>query len=394
MPNIPSKACVGLLAVLIGLNLRPIMASIGPLLDMLQLDLGLTNTQGGLLTTLPVMMMGLFALSGPWLLRLVGEVKGVALGIALIAVSCAARAYTSSAEALISTAALGGIGIAVIQSLMPAFLKRSYPQSAGMLMGLFTTGIMAGAALGAATAAPSAANFGWQLALGFAAVPALFTLIVWLLAAGGSQPRHAGAKLPYRNMQAWLLLIFFGIGTGAYTLVLAWLPPFYIELGWTATDAGYLLGALTVTEVVAGLLVSSLIQRFPDRRKPLVLVIVLLIAGLACLMVAPQQLAALATVCLGLGIGALFPLSLIVTLDRADSPTTAGALLAFVQGGGYLIAASMPLIAGIVRDQLSSLHWAWGIMIIGAIVLLGLSTTVAKLPSGGLTDSRKSVDMT
>ena len=231
MPNIPSKACVGLLAVLIGLNLRPIMASIGPLLDMLQLDLGLTNTQGGLLTTLPVMMMGLFALSGPWLLRLVGEVKGVALGIALIAVSCAARAYPSSAEALISTAALGGIGIAVIQSLMPAFLKRSYPQSAGMLMGLFTTGIMAGAALGAATAAPSAANFGWQLALGFAAVPALFTLIVWLLAAGGSQPRHAGAKLPYRNMQAWLLLIFFGIGTGAYTLVLAWLPPFYIELG-------------------------------------------------------------------------------------------------------------------------------------------------------------------
>ncbi|MNG10374.1 putative cyanate transporter [compost metagenome] len=124
------------------------------------------------------------------------------------------------------------------------------------------------------------------------------------------------------------------------------------------------------------------------------LVIVLLIAGLACLMVAPQQLAALATVCLGLGIGALFPLSLIVTLDRADSPTTAGALLAFVQGGGYLIAASMPLIAGIVRDQLSSLHWAWGVMIIGAVVLLGLSTTVAKLPSGGLTDSRKSVDMT
>ena len=32
MRNVPSKACVGLLAVLIGLNLRPIMAAIGPLL--------------------------------------------------------------------------------------------------------------------------------------------------------------------------------------------------------------------------------------------------------------------------------------------------------------------------------------------------------------------------
>jgi len=53
-----------------------------------------------------------------------------------------------------------------------------------------------------------------------------------------------------------------------------------------------------------------------------VLVILLLIAGLACLMVAPVALAGVATVCLGLGIGALFPLSLIVAMDHADSPVS------------------------------------------------------------------------
>jgi CP family cyanate transporter-like MFS transporter len=374
MRDLPSKACIGLLAMLIGLNLRPIMAAIGPLLGTLQQDLGLSNAQGGLLTTLPVMMMGLFALSGPWLLRLVGEVRGVAMGITLIVISCAARAYITSGTALIATAALGGVGIAVIQALMPAFIKRSHPQSAGMLMGLFTTGIMGGAALAAAFAAPGASTFGWQLTLGVAALPALVGLIAWLLAAGSDPGSHSDATLPYRSGRAWLLLLFFGIGTGAYTLVLAWLPPFYVELGWTATQAGYLLGALTVTEVIAGLLVSALIQRYPDRRQPLTVVILLLLAGLACLMLAPVQLAVVATLCLGLGIGALFPLSLIVTLDHTHSPTEAGALLAFVQGGGYLIAATMPLIAGIVRDQLSSLHWAWGIMAIGAVLLLGLST--------------------
>jgi CP family cyanate transporter-like MFS transporter len=148
MRNVPSKACVGLLAALVGLNLRPLMAAIGPLLGTLQQDLGMSNAQAGLLTTLPVMMMGLFALCGPWLLRLIGEIKGVALGITLIAISCVARAYVTSGAALIATAMLGGVGIALIQALMPAFLKRSHPQSAGMLMGLFTTGIMAGAALG------------------------------------------------------------------------------------------------------------------------------------------------------------------------------------------------------------------------------------------------------
>ncbi len=65
MGDTPSKACVVVLALLVGINLRPIMASIGPLLDVLQADLGLSNLQGGLLTTLPVMMMGLFALRRP-----------------------------------------------------------------------------------------------------------------------------------------------------------------------------------------------------------------------------------------------------------------------------------------------------------------------------------------
>ncbi|KAB5625255.1 CynX/NimT family MFS transporter [Pseudomonas putida] len=379
MGDTPSKASVVLLAILVGINLRPIMASVGPLLDLLQRDLGLSNSQGGLLTTLPVMMMGLFALAGPWLLRLLGEVKGVAIGMTLIAAACAVRTYVESSTALIASAAVGGVGIAVIQSLMPAFIKRNHPQSAGMLMGLFTTGIMGGAAIAAAIAAPSAGKLGWNLTLGYAAIPAMIALIAWLLAAGNVHAYPTAAGLPWRSGRAWLLLVFFGIGTGAYTLVLAWLPPFYIELGWTAKSAGYLLGALTITEVIAGLLVSALIHRFPDRRQPLALVILLLIGGLACLMTAPLQLTALAILCLGLGIGALFPLSLIVTLDHARSPAEAGSLLAFVQGGGYLIAASMPVVAGLVRDEFSSLHWAWAVMGGGAVLLLALSALLRPL---------------
>lgn len=379
MGDTPSKASVVLLAILVGINLRPIMASVGPLLDLLQRDLGLSNFQGGLLTTLPVMMMGLFALAGPWLLRLLGEVKGVAIGMTLIAAACAVRTYVESSTALIASAAVGGVGIAVIQSLMPAFIKRNHPQSAGMLMGLFTTGIMGGAAIAAAIAAPSAGKLGWNLTLGYAAIPAMIALIAWLLAAGNVHAYPTAAGLPWRSGRAWLLLVFFGIGTGAYTLVLAWLPPFYVELGWTAKSAGYLLGALTITEVIAGLLVSALIHRFPDRRQPLALVILLLIGGLACLMTAPLQLTALAILCLGLGIGALFPLSLIVTLDHARSPAEAGSLLAFVQGGGYLIAASMPVVAGLVRDEFSSLHWAWAVMGGGAVLLLALSALLRPL---------------
>lgn len=370
MDSRQSKTLTAALALLIGINLRPIMASIGPLLGILQKDLALTSTQASLLTTLPVMMMGVFALAAPWLQRRVGENKGIAIGVLLIAVASGLRAYVDHSSSLIATAALGGIGIAITQALMPAYLKRMYPESAGTLMGLFTTGIMAGAALASAASAPGAYHAGWRLALGVPAIPAMITLALWVLLAKDKPAQCNPVALPVRNGRAWLLMAFFGIGTGAYTLVLAWLPPYYIELGWPAANAGYLLGALTLTEVVAGLMVSSLIHRFADRRAPLVLVILLVILGLGCLIGAPRELAIPATILLGLGIGALFPLSLIVTLDHAKSPGEAGSLLAFVQGGGYLIAGTMPFFAGVLRDEMASLRLAWAGMALGVAVLL------------------------
>ncbi|MCA1956180.1 MFS transporter [Zymomonas sp.] len=373
MKNRPSPTPIGgaILAILVGLNLRPIMASISPLLKILQSDLTLDSRQASLLTTLPVMMMGLFALAGAWLQRRMGEKKGIALGLLLITLASLNRFYTNSATTLIVTAAMGGIGIALAQALMPAFLKRRYPDKAGSLLGLFTTGIMGGAAISSALSVPLAHLFGWRQSLALAAIPAIIACAFWVIFAHNpKKPSSLTGGLPFKKGRAWLLMAFFGIGTGAYTLVLAWLPPYYVELGWPASYAGYLLGILTLTEVLAGLLVSSLIHHFPDRRIPLTIVILLTLLGLGCLITAPLSLAFLATILLGLGIGALFPLSLIVALDHTHSPKEAGSLLAFVQGGGYLIASFMPFFAGILRDEMASLRLAWAGMAVGIALLL------------------------
>ena len=104
-------------------------------------------------------------------------------------------------------------------------------------MGFYTTGIMGGAAIAAASASPLGQSLGWQVLLALWALPAVAAALLWRRAAGGhgEVASGAGASLPVGSGRAWLLMLFFGIGTGAYTLVLAWLPPFYTELGWTAT---------------------------------------------------------------------------------------------------------------------------------------------------------------
>ena len=177
-------------------------------------------------------------------------------------------------------------------------------------------------------------------------------------------------ELPFwRQGRAWRLILIMGLGTSAYTLMLAWLPPFYIDLGEPRATAGYLLSGMTAAEVTAGLLVSLTIGRFADRRGPILTALALALAGLAGLVVAPLIMAVPIVIVLGLGIGAIFPLSLILAMDQIDDPARSGDLLAFVQGGGYIIASLSPLGAGLLRDHMADLTQAWVLMGVGGILL-------------------------
>lgn len=372
-------AVVGLL--LLGLNLRPALAAIGPLLDLIQPATGLSSTGASLLTVLPIVAMGVFSMAGGVLRRLLGERGGISLGVALVALACLSRALPLAGIAMLGSALLAGIGIALVQALLPATIKRRYPDQVGRMMGLYTTSIMGGAAIAAASAAGLSERLGWNGALSFWAVPAALALALWLVSSGdvpgatGQSRANAATSINWWGRpRTWLLLAFFGIGTGAFTLVLAWLPPFYTQLGWDRAAAGYLMAGVTLTEVLAGLTVSAVIGRFPDRRGPIFLVLSLLIGGLVCLMLAPVPLALPACIMLGLGIGALFPLSMILAMDQSDNPADAGALLSTVQGGGYLIASLMPLLAGWLRDQFADLTWAWAAMAIGVLVMMAITS--------------------
>jgi CP family cyanate transporter-like MFS transporter len=246
------------------------------------------------------------------------------------------------------------------------------------MMGLYTTGIMAGAAVAAALSTGLTRLAGWQVMFGLWAAPAILAVLLWMKAARPETTAPAGGPIALRgpsvwkSPSAWLLLTFFGIGTGAYTLVLAWFPPFYASRGLTPDQAGYALSALTVCEVLAGLTVSAAIARRPDRRPLLAAALASLLAGIACLLLAPWLV--LPAVCLlGAGIGAIFPLSLIVTLDHAADPEQAGDLMAFVQGGGYVMASVMPFFAGWVRDASSDLSGAWLLMAVGVVAMMAMT---------------------
>ncbi|HDR9506466.1 MFS transporter [Burkholderia cepacia] len=368
--------------VLVGLNLRPALAAVGPLLDMIQRATGIGDGAASLLTTIPILLMGLGALSARRLQRVTGIAGGVWLGVALIGLACVSRIGAQHAWLLLASACCAGVGIAMVQALLPGFVKAHFATRVGGAMGVYSTSIMGGAVLASVVAPFAAARWGWLAALAGWALPAAVAALAWPLAGRGGDalaagPAAASAARPSRSPLAWRLALFFGIATGAYTLVLAWLPPYYMRLGWSPTAAGSLLGGVTLAEVVAGLTISATIDRLPDRRPALHAAIASLFVGLLAMLAAPEALALPAALLLGAGIGALFPLSLIVTVDHAATPADAASLTGFVQGVGYLIAGLFPFAAGVVRQHLADLTPAWVAMACLCVVLFALAAGFA-----------------
>ncbi|KVH32847.1 MFS transporter [Burkholderia cepacia] len=368
--------------VLVGLNLRPALAAVGPLLDMIQRATGIGDGAASLLTTIPILLMGLGALSARRLQRVTGIAGGVWLGVALIGLACVSRVGAQHAWLLLASACCAGVGIAMVQALLPGFVKAHFATRIGGAMGVYSTSIMGGAVLASVVAPFAAARWGWLAALAGWALPAAVAALAWPLASRGGNtlaagPASATQARPSRSPRAWRLALFFGVATGAYTLVLAWLPPYYMRLGWSPTAAGSLLGGVTLAEVVAGLTVSATIDRLPDRRPALHAAIASLFVGLLVMLAAPEALALPAALLMGAGIGALFPLSLIVTVDHAATPADAASLTGFVQGIGYLIAGLFPFAAGIVRQHLADLTPAWVAMACLCVALFALAAGFA-----------------
>ncbi|VVM38665.1 cyanate transporter [Pseudomonas fluorescens] len=349
--------------ILVALNLRPSMAAVGPLLSAIRGDIQLSFTVASLLTMLPVMAMGLAMFFGIGISQRLGEQRTVLLSLLIIGLATLSRLFIDSAAQLIASAMLAGIGVALIQALMPALIKSRFADNVALCMGLYVTSIMGGAALAASLAPLVMVQTGsWRSGLAFWAILALLAFVFWWFQRRQQPSTEMAAARKdslFANSRAWLLAIFFGLGTASYTCVLAWLAPYYVEKGWSEQNAGLLLGFLTAMEVISGLVVPAIANRHRDRRAVLMALLTLIIAGFCGLILCPQHLSLLWPCLLGLGIGGLFPMSLIVSLDHLDNPQRAGALAAFVQGIGYLIAGLSPLLAGMIRDRLGSFEWAW-----------------------------------
>ncbi|WP_339907128.1 CynX/NimT family MFS transporter [Pseudomonas guineae] len=375
-PGLRTCAWVGVLVIL-ALNLRPSLTSVSPLLNDIRSSVGMGFQMAGLLTTLPVVCMGLVALLSAQVESRLGEGRGIALGLLCILLACAVRGLIDHSLLLVCSALLGGLGIALIQVLVPGLIKRRFVGHVALAMGIYSAALMGGGGLAAWFSPRLASAFGdWHVGLAVWALPAVLALLLWLQTPWrAAQALSADQRLSrfIRNKRAWTLALYFGFSNCGYMAVVAWLPAYYQHLGWSSQNSGALLAWMTLFQVLAALGMPALAQRMRERRGLLSVSLLSQLLGFSGLLLAPQQAALVWMALIGFGLGACFALSLILSLDHLQAPQAASQLAAFVQGFGFLINALAPAVGGLLRELTGSFAATWLLMVVCITLMLALT---------------------
>jgi MFS transporter, CP family, cyanate transporter len=338
-------------------NLRPALTSVGPLLEEIRANLGLSSAAAGMLPTLPLLI---FALFSP--LARLGDVLGLertlAGCLALLVAGVGLRS-AGSIVALFGGTVIFATGIGIANVLVPSLIKRDFPHNVGGMTTAYVMVMTLTGAIATGLAVPLSAHLadGWRSSLSVWAVFAALALLFWL---PETQKHSATVAVPpasneadvtpvWRSALAWQVTLFMGLQFLIYYVTIAWTPLFLVAQGRSAAEAGWLLTLYQMVSFGAGAVIPVLLRGAQDQRAIAVSASFITAFCILGLLVLPRFAGLWLAVC-GASFGITFVLGFALIGMRTRDHRRAASLSTMAQATAYLIAATGPVAFGSLHD--------------------------------------------
>ncbi|WEV26619.1 MFS transporter [Streptomyces sp. 71268] len=387
--------------VLAALNMRAALAGVSPLLGEISDHFHLAATATSLVTTIPLIFMGVASPLAPKLARRFGTEAVLLAALVLLCGGILLR-VAPPVVTLFVGGAFVGTAIAWLNVLMPGLVKRDFPERAAAMTAVYSTAMIIGATASAAAAVPlENALGGWRGSLASWALLAAVAALLWVpqavIARRGvrhGQPAATPAARPAttapvgsgttadpdasrlsRTPLAWQITLFMGSQSLVAYVVIAWLPTVFTDDGMSKSTAGLIFAYSTLLQGVGSFVVPLLAGRMRQQRLLAVGVASLMACGVVGLLVSPTDGAWLWATLLGIGQGGALGLALTMMVLRARDAHTAARLSGMAQTWGYLLAAAGPLVLGAVHQVTDG----WTLPL---LLLLGVCAGLAALGLG------------
>lgn len=364
------------------LNLRPIITSVASMMGIIQSELHISAVTASLLTTLPVLCMGIFAPVATTLSQRYGLERTIFISLLLITLATALRVSDLSVTILLATALAGGLGISLAGPLLSSFIKKYFPSKPGVVS-IYSVSMTVGAALASSLTIPiyTKNQHNLPLALSLWAILGFIALIVWI--GFLSKKQHSSneslrPRLPLRNKKAIQFTLFFGFMASMFYSMTTWLSPIALSLGYSQQESAVFLTVFTLIQIPVALLVPSIVNRSGKLKLMLVLCSLSELVGLGLLLLSFPMLPAV--IFLGIGAGGLFPLALLLPIMETKNAEEAGTWSAMTQMGGYILGAFGPLFIGWIYDLSGNFNTSIIAMVVIVLLMIGvqLSMTLGK----------------
>lgn len=368
--------------ILISINLRTSIASVGPLIPFIREDLEISNGLAGFLTTLSLLTFALFSLFAPSIGKKMGHGKAIFLGIFLLSLGVVLRVL-GGIELLYLGTALTGIGIVIANVLMIPFFKARVPEKIGLMTALLSTGMSLFAAIASGISVPLAVDLGWGWRGSLASWVGLMilALVVWIpqLRSHGTglQRDIFKGKNVWKSRLAWQVTLFMGAQSVMYFTMVTWLPDMLIAKGMSPVNAGLALSYMQLISLIGTFFAPNLLMKLKEQSPVILVVGVGYLIGFGALFLTTEWIIFAALTLIGIGSGASLSIAYTLISLRTTEDQTTAKLSGMVQSAGYVLAALGPLIFGISLDLFDN----WNILI-WFLLLMTIQFIAFGLPAG------------
>jgi CP family cyanate transporter-like MFS transporter len=374
---------------LAGNALRLTILAVPPVIPLIHDDLHLSQTQVGILTGLPSVLLAFAAVPGSLLIARTGVVTALAVGLLLTAVGGALRGSVNNVLWLYAMTVVMGAGVAIMQVTMPPAVRAWVPQRRiGFATAIYTNGLLVGEILPVALmlplVMPLTGNWQWGFAVWSAPVAIIAALVLSLA------PRTNGTTSiqtsrrwwpDWHDPLLWRLGIMLGTVNAMYFGTNAFIPDFLTRHGegeWISAA----LTALNLGQLPASFILLVVASRLQLRAWPFVAAGILCLIGTAGIVFGTGYWVVAGAALIGFA--AAFILILALALPPLlSAPDDVHRLTAAMFTISYTCAVIVPVVSGLSWDLTGIPAMAFAPIAACCVVLVALAPAIGEVKPYG-----------
>jgi len=368
---------------LAGNGLRITILAVPPVIPLIRADLGMSETQVGILTGLPPVLFACTAVLGSLLIARFGALNTLLVGLLTTAAGSVLRGAAPDIWLLYGATVVTGFGVAIMHPSLPPLVRAWLPHRIGFGTALFTNGLLVGEILPVALTIPVVLPLlhnSWRETFMLWAAPvALIALVIMVLA-----PRAPAATQAQKTAQRWWpdwsdpLIWRLGIALGSvnamYFSANAFLPDYLHHVGRPDLVSAALT-ALNLGQIPASFLLLAVAGRLERAIWPHIVCGAGSLAAIVGIAVLPGEGIVVGAAILGFFAAAILILMLALPplLAPPDDVHRVSAAMFTIS---YSCAVITPVLSGLAWD-LTGIAWTAFVPLgLCAVVLMALAPTI------------------